>query len=187
VRRLLSEVLEQSGRASGDLRVLDLGAGSGKVGEELRDHGVGYLVGLDICEEARAAAERDSPGVYDDYLVADMTALEPSADRMLRDARLNCLTSVAALGFGDIPPKAFANAFNYIEPGGLAAFTLRDRFLEHGDRSGYRVLIDRMLDESIARPVGRTRYRHRLATSGKPLYYIAMVAEKIVDVPRDWT
>jgi SAM-dependent methyltransferase len=187
VRRLLSEVLEQRGRDASELRVLDLGAGSGMVGEELRDIGASHLVGLDICEVARVAAERDRPSVYDEYLVADMTAPEPSADRALRDARLNCLISVAALGFGDIPPKAFANAFNYIATGGLIVFTLRDRFLERGDKTGYRALINRILDASVARPIIRTRYRHRLSASGKPLYYVAVVAEKTADVPDAWS
>jgi predicted TPR repeat methyltransferase len=183
----MSEVLERRRRDASELRVLDLGAGSGKVGEELRDLGASYLLGLDICEEALEAAERDRPDVYDDYLVADMTAPEPSVDRTLRDADLNCLISVAALGFGDIPPRAFANAYNYVAPGGLIAFTLRDRFLEDGDKSGYRALIDRMLDESLARSLARTRYRHRLSASGKPLHYIAVVAEKVADVPSAWS
>lgn len=186
VSSLLGEVLERTGRRPEELHVLDLGAGSGMVAEELEDLGVRHLVGLDISEAAQRAAERDRPGLYDSYLVADLCDPEPRVDRALRAADLNCLTSVAALGFGDIPPSAFANAVNYIAPGGLIAFTLRDRFLEDADPSGYRRLIDRMLNESVARPLARRRYRHRLNTGGEPLYYIAVVAEKTADIPAAW-
>jgi hypothetical protein len=106
--------------------------------------------------------------------------------RALLAAEANCLTSVAALGFGDIPPSGFANTFNYIARGGLIAFNLRDRFLKESDRSGYRALIDRMISDSVVRPLAKRRYRHRFSTAGEPLYYVAVVAEKLGDVPARW-
>ena len=181
---LLEDALGQRGGDASDLRVLDLGAGSGMVAEELRRAGSDHIVGLDITEAAQMAADRDRPGVYDNYLVADMCAPDPDVDRALSEADLNCLTSVAALGFGDIPPSAFANSVNYIAVGGLVAFTLRDRFLEDG--GPYSKLIERLLNESVLRPLARRRYRHRFSTGGTPLYYIAMVAEKTTQVPSDW-
>jgi SAM-dependent methyltransferase len=186
VRALLEEVVSERGGDPTDLRVLDLGAGSGLVAEQLDDLGAGYLFGVDIIEEARQAAERDRPGLYDAYCVDDLCTPSAETDRALREAKLTCLTSVAALGFGDIPPLAFANAYNYIAPGGLVAFNVRDRFLEDGDTTGYRGLLDRMLAESIARPMARRHYRHRFSVSGEPLHYIAMVAEKVDDIPDDW-
>lgn len=183
---LLAEACEQTGRPPSELRVLDLGAGSGIVAEQLESLGVRHLVGLDILEEARQAAARDRPGLYDAYLVSDLGDPEPAADRALARANLNCLVSVAALGFGDIPPAAFATAFNYIAPGGLIAFTLRDRFLQDADKSGYRRLLERMLSQAVARTLVKRRYRHRLSMDGKPLHYVAVVAEKRGDVPAGW-
>jgi hypothetical protein len=156
------------------------------VAEELQKLGADHLLGLDILEEARQAAERDRPGLYDSYFVADLCDPDAETDRALSEAELNCLTSVAALGFGDIPPSAFANAFNYVVAGGLVAFTLRDRFLAETDQSGFRRLIARMLSESVAVPLGERRYVHRLSTSGEPLYYVVMVVEKTRDIPSDW-
>ena len=37
----------------------------------------------------------------------------------LEAQHFNCLTMIAALGFGDIPPEAFTVAYNFIEDGGL--------------------------------------------------------------------
>lgn len=144
------------------------------------------MVGLDIIDEARRAAERDRPGIYDAYVVADMCDPEPDVHRALLATEANCLTSVAALGFGDIPPSAFANTFNYVAVGGLIAFTLRDRFLGESDKSGYRALIDGMISDSIVRPLAKRRYRHRFSTAGEPLYYVAVVAEKHGDLPAHW-
>ncbi len=71
---LLSSVSQSDQRLS-ELRVLDLGAGNGIVGEELKKHGVSRLVGVDIIPEAQVATERDRPGVYDAFYVMDFCEL----------------------------------------------------------------------------------------------------------------
>ncbi|HEX2300471.1 MAG TPA: methyltransferase domain-containing protein, partial [Pseudonocardiaceae bacterium] len=65
--------LQRSAIAPGDLRVLDLGAGNGIMGEKLAELGVGSVVGVDILPEAQRAAQRDRPGVYAEYHVLDMS------------------------------------------------------------------------------------------------------------------
>ena len=142
---------------------------------------------MDILEAAAAAAARDRPDVYDDYLVADLTDPDPGDDATLGAAGFNCLASVAALGFGDIPPAAFARAFNYVEDGGLVAFNIKDRFTRAaGDRSGFARLLGRMQAEHVLETLAEHRYRHRLSTSGEPLRYTAYVARKVRDVPEGW-
>lgn len=59
---VLRYATSQSHQRLNELRVLDLGAGNGMVGEELRKQGVSRLIGVDIISEARAATERDRPG-----------------------------------------------------------------------------------------------------------------------------
>lgn len=179
VRGLLSDVLDEKGMAPSDLVVLDVGAGNGMVGEELADLGAGSIVGVDIIEEAAAATERDRPGVYDDYRILDLTDPEPDDHAALADAGFNCLTSVAALGFGDIPPAAFAQAFDYVDDGGLLAFTIKERFvIPREDESGFSRLMRRMHEEDMLETIVEHRYRHRVSVSGEPLHYLAYVAEK---------
>jgi hypothetical protein len=43
-----------------------------------------------------------------------------------------------------------------------------------------------MFDEELIRPLAEERYRHRLSVQGKPLYYVAFVAEKVGDVSPAW-
>ncbi len=186
IRGLLARALTELGTEPGELRVLDVGAGNGIVGEELRDLGVGAVYGIDILKEAAAAAHRDRPGVYERYLVADLTDLARDERDTLAGANLNTMTTVAALGFDDIPPHAFAAAYNLISTPGLVAFTIKEEFVAKRDLSGFSGLIRRMFDEGVIRPLAEKRYRHRLSVQGQPLYYVAFVAEKVRDVSPAW-
>jgi SAM-dependent methyltransferase len=184
IRSLLAQVLSERGTEPGELRVLDVGAGNGMVGEELRELGAGAVYSIDIIEEAAAAAHRDCPGVYERYLVADLTDLTHDEHDTLAEADLNTMTTVAALGFDDLPPRAFAVAYNLISTPGLLAFSLKEDFVAKRDSSGFSSLIGRIFDEGVVRPLAEKRYRHRLSVRGEPLYYVAFVAEKVSDVPQ---
>src|SRR5215213_5087500 len=72
--RLFADRLEcDSPRVVADL----LGDVLGECGERLDELSVGEIVGVDLLPEARDAAHRDRPGVYDDYYALDMTQLTP--------------------------------------------------------------------------------------------------------------
>jgi predicted TPR repeat methyltransferase len=168
------------------LRAIDLGAGNGLVGQELRAIGAVEVVGVDIIEEARAAAERDLPGAYDDYLVADMTDPDEKVRKRLRALRPNALTCVAALGFGDIPPAAYRHAANFVAPGGLLAFNIKAEFLDVRYTHGFSEMMRRMVNERVVRLEATRRYRHRRSAAGEPIYYTAMVATKLRDIPESF-
>ena len=185
---LLGDELDRANADPTGLRVLDVGAGNGMVGDELAKLGVDSIVGVDIIPEAAEAARRDRPGVYDDYFVVDLTDMPADTRERLEERRFNCLTSVAALGFGDMPPRAFAEAYNLVADGGWVAFNIKEDFLgnEDGNGTGFASLIRRMLREEPLDLLGKRRYRHRLSMALEPLHYVAIVARKQRDVPRDW-
>lgn len=183
VREMLGERLREEGRDAAELRVLDVGAGNGIVGEELSELGVSSIIGVDIIDEAAAAAERDRPGIYADYLVADLTAVDDGHHRLLEAGRFNCLTSVAALGFDDIPPAAFAGGFRYLTTGGLAAISLKADFATGEDPSGFSRMIADAIGDGTLEVINQRLYRHRLAASGEPIDYRAIVARKRAELP----
>jgi SAM-dependent methyltransferase len=183
VRGLLEEELEAEDADPADLRVLDLGAGNGMAGEQLADMGVRSIVGIDLLPEAAAAAERDRPGLYDAYHVCDLTELSGELRDELRARRFNALVTVAALGFGDIPPLAFAEAFNLVADGGFVAFNIKEHFLDDGDPTGFSRLIGRVLETGIVEQRAEKVYCHRLATNGDELNYVAIVGIKRSDIP----
>ena len=187
VIELLEEQLEQAGDDPAALRALDVGAGNGLVGERLQRLGVGSIAGVDIIPEAARAAERDRPGVYDDYVVCDLTRLGDDDRARVGAGPPNLMSTVAALGFDDIPPRAFAVAYNLAAEGSWVAFNLKADFLERVDESGFRGLIRRMVREGVFEPVADRRYVHRLSIAGEPLEYVAIVGRKRADVPDAWT
>jgi Methyltransferase domain len=175
---LLAEQL----RAGELLRAFDVGAGNGMAAEQLDSIGTDLIVGADIIPEAAMAAERDRPGLYEAYHVVDLTDIPPDLKREFQAYNFNCLVTVAALGFGDMPPEAFAAAYNLVEDGGWVAFNIKSRFLNGSDESGFSKLIKRMLDDGTLEQCAEREYRHRLSISGEPLNYVAMVARKRANV-----
>jgi SAM-dependent methyltransferase len=175
---LFADALADARTEAADVRVLDLGAGNGIMAEELAAVGVAHNVGVDILPEAQDAAERDRPGLYADYLVTDLTALDEEGSRRLEGHGLNALTVVAALGFGDIPPDAFRTAYDHVAEGGWVVLTIKDAFLAADDTSGFARMIADGMASGALEVVRRERFRHRLATDASPLVYEGIVARK---------
>ena len=185
IAKLLASVVHENGGHAGDFRILDMGAGNGMMGDELTVLNVESIVGIDILPNAKEAAHRDRPHIYDDYIVADLTDLPDIDEERLRRIDANCLTSVAALGFGDIPPLAFAKALDLISTNGWVAFNLREDFLNETVADGFSHLIRTLNRDGYIRTMCYRRYQHRVSIDGKPLFYVAVVARKLKDLDSD--
>lgn len=180
---ILSKVLRDNHIEITELRVLDLGAGNGMFGEQLQTTGVARIIGADISEEARIACERDRPGIYDSYYVSDFCNLDNATQNKLAEWQIDCLSCVAALGFGDIPAKAFANAFNLVAPSGWIAFNIKESFLLESDTSDFSSLIKALLLSDALEVHHLERYRHRISIDGRPLFYYVLVGKKESNIP----
>lgn len=169
-----------------ELRVIDLGAGNGMMGEVLKRQGVARLVGVDIIPEARDAAYRDRSTVYDDYYIDDFANLSADVQEELREWRFSCLTCVAALGFGDIPPRAFFNAMKLVRTDGWLAFNIKESFLDHTEHTGFSRLVRELIFSKYLDIYHLERYRHRLSMEGTQLFYYALVGRMTVSIPDDF-
>ena len=116
-----------SKKLPGPLDILDVAAGNGIVGAEVRKQladrpGIRSLIGTDLLESARSAALRDRPNVYDDYVAADLTRPRDTQLPSSSDVVVIC----AALGFGDgdLPLEAVDGAMSLLRKGGLLAITV---------------------------------------------------------------
>lgn len=183
VVNLLEDVASDFGEDTDEFKVLDVGAGNGMVGDELDNIGVDSVMGIDVLPEAKKATFRDRPEIYDDYLVTNLANMPQKHEIKLVEEDFNCLTTVAALGFGDIPPIAFLRALDFIETPGWLAFNIKENFLYEDDTSGFCRLIRQMNREKLMQIQCYRRYQHRISITGKPLYYVAMIAKKLKDVP----
>lgn len=179
LRKVLADQLRRLDLTPEEMRVLDLGAGNGYVAEELGGLGIDSFVGLDIEPMAKEAAERDRPGLYDDYIAADITDLPPAEEAKLERRTFNCLTCVAALGFGDIPPAAFVEAFNRVDDAGLIAITIKKDFYENDrDPSGFAALLRGLVDSGAVEKLEERAFKHRVNIAGEPITYVALVYRK---------
>lgn len=185
VASILRSAVERTGAEPSTLRVLDLGAGNGIMGDELRRMGVSRLVGADIIPEARDAYLRDRPGTYDDYLVCDLVDPDEETVESLESWGLDCLTTVAALGFGDIPAQAFVNVVNLIADGGWVAFNIKDTFLDQSETTEFSKTVRELVFTDYLEIHHLERYRHRLSINGEAINYYAIAGQKTADVPED--
>ena len=178
VAEILHATLDKDDDHHSELRVLDLGCGNGMSGEAVAEHGVARLVGVDIVPEARDAAFRDRPGLYDNYYVLDLGDLGGDERADLEAWSFDCLLTVAALGFGDIPARVLAQGFELVSDRAWIAFNIKESFLDPSDDSGFSRMVRELVFSDYMQLHHMERYRHRLAIDGKPLYYYAVVARK---------
>jgi trans-aconitate methyltransferase len=179
--RVLAESLVAEVRAAGEeeaaLKILDLGAGNGVVGEELRRQGVREpLVGLDTSRIAPQAAERDRPGLYERYLTEPLDAVDVAG--LVAEHGLTCLAGAGALGIGHVTRAQIASAWAAFGPGAWLAVTFPEDILgPAGGELGefVQALRDGEQDTQVLR---LERFRHRLRMSGEPLHYYVLVARR---------
>ena len=183
VTSLLGDAVAKSSASLSELDILEIGAGNGIVGELLKKHGIRTIVGIDIVPEAAEATRRDRPSVYDDYYIADLESLSSDTRKNLEAKGFNCLVIVGALGFGDIPPKAFTNAYSFIVQDGWIAFNIKEDFLEESDATGFSRLIREMVERGILEVRVKHQYRHRFSVNRRPLHYIGIIAKKKAAIP----
>jgi len=183
VMSLFKSVINERRIDPNGIRALDFGAGNGMAGEALQMIGVRRIIGLDLIEDAKIATERDRPWVYDEYLVDDHTQPSSQTHEVASSVGVNALVTVAALGYGDIPVKAFYNAYNMIDENGWIAMNIKEDFLNSSSRKGFAGLVNRMYEEEILQCEMYKRYCHRLNINGERLYYIALIGRKLGPIP----
>jgi len=186
VTSILESAVKQSQDNFTELRILDLGAGNGMMGEALKKHGVSRLIGVDIIPEAYDATIRDRPDIYDAYYVEDFTKLEDEKKEEIIAWQCDCMVTVAALGFGDIPVTAFLEAFNMVKSAAWVAFNIKDTFFDKSDESGFSKMMRELIFSKYLDVYYIERYRHRLSIEGEPLYYFAIAGRKNSDVPDEF-
>lgn len=172
----LARALAQLQLREADVRLLDLGAGTGLVGALARAAGVGSVVGIDALGAAREACLRDRPGVYDAYLVGELA--RPA--RELRTALLalspNALVSAGAFGGTHAPATALVNAVDLLPAGAPVVFTIDVRWMLPDAPGGFARSLAELTGSGRLRLLERSRFDHRRSTSGAVIEYELVMA-----------
>lgn len=156
--------------------LLDVGAGTGIVGELGRDLGVPTVIGLDALGAARSACLRDRAGLYHDYLVGDLAAPTPDLLSRLRRHRPTALISAGAFGGTHAPPAALLGALALLPTGAPVVFTIDERWMQSDGPGGFRTPFAELLASGRLRLLELSRFQHRVSTAGDPIYYELVVA-----------
>lgn len=143
-RNVVARFVDAGGAADGP--VLDVGCGTGIVGEALRDAGQRPVDGIDISPEmlAVAATKLTDSGdpVYRNLVEADLTGTIAIPDRTY-----SAIVSVGAFTHGHLKPDAMAELLRVAAPNALCAVGINELFyVEQGfeawfDRQAARGLI----------------------------------------------
>jgi hypothetical protein len=174
----LAEALAELKVDPGGLVLLDLGAGTGLVGELASGIGVSTIVGFDALSAARAACLRDRPDVYRDYLVGDLAAGEERLLADIRSHRPTALISAGAMGGTHAPPSALVNALAALPADSPVVFTIDERWMQTDGPGGYRTAVKHLLDSGELRLMRRSRFQHRVSTTGEPIHYELVVGAR---------
>ena len=153
------------------MTVLDVGSGTGLVGELLRRDGVARVVGVDALPAAREACLRDRPGLYDDYVVGDFEQLGDGLGAALRPYAFGGLVSAGAFGGTHATPRALVNALGLLPSGAPVAFTLHEQWMDEADPDGFGAAVGRLVADGRLELLERTRFQHRVTTTGEPIFY----------------
>jgi len=135
-----------------DLRILDVGAGTGLVGNVLRDHGYSNIDALDISQKMLDEAKKLN--IYKNmFCVALGEKPIPGIENDQYDAAI----CVGTLTVGHVKPVALDEIVRIVKPGGIIGFTLREdvfneiydheNFEESRTKFGYREKITKMENE----------------------------------------
>jgi predicted TPR repeat methyltransferase len=174
----LTEALARLDLDPGAVVLLDVGAGTGIVGELARGLGISMIVGFDALSSARAACLRDRPGIYHEYLVGDLAA--PGSDLVARlcELRPTALVSAGAFGGTHAPPAALVGALAHLPPGAPVVFTIDERWMQTGGSGGFGGAVEELRAGGRLRLLDRRTFRHRRTTTGEPIDYELIVAAK---------
>lgn len=175
------------------LRILDVAAGNGRVGAELRNQlgeypGIESLIGTDLLDSARVATLRDrKPDPYSDFVVADVLDSDQPSIKQWRKEPFDVVTVCAALGpgEGDLPLEVLDAAITFLNKDGLLVFTVNE-----GQKQSccgrYTEFLDSLREEGKTHwgsmiKIDRLAYKHRLSVRGDWIEYTALVYEKVAE------
>ena len=83
--------------------------------------------------------------------------------------------SAGAFGGTHAPPAALINALALLPPGAPVALTIDERWMDVSDPDGFGFAVQRLTDQGDLEVVERTRFRHRITTTGEPVFYELLV------------
>ena len=104
-----------------DTPIIDLGAGTGLVGELLNENKKKEIIGIDISSEMLNEAKQKN--CYSSLIEADITKKIP-----LKNNSIGAVVSAGTFTHGHVGPEAFDEILRITRPGGLFVLSINSKF-----------------------------------------------------------
>ena len=125
-----------------DIEIMDIGCGTGRVGEELVKHGFASIDGVDASKVLLSAVEER--GVYRNshymYLGSGSFPREEMRDHY------DLATSSGVFMDKHIPKEGMTEILECLKPGGMWVFAMRSMYLDPNHEIGYGPAITSLID-----------------------------------------
>jgi len=150
--------------ANPDAVMLDVAAGTGLIGDGVREKGfVGTIDGLDGSKQMMVKAEEK--GHYRSLI---QHLLLPNTQMPVMDNSYDILTCVAALSTGHIQPIMLHDMLRSVKPGGHIIFTVRDNITAKEYVKSLKELVKQMEDDNQWRQVSLSRVQQYAVNCATP-------------------
>ena len=134
--KLLDKVLSKLNFEK-DCKILDVGAGTGLVGNELHKLGYSNLTGIDLSEEMLAEASKK--GIYKDLVEVDMY----NVDISIYSQKFDAVISIGTFTAGQLKPEIIPKVSRFVRSGGVVCISFRDITWENPE-SGFSKQVEEM-------------------------------------------
>lgn len=141
-QELTSECYQLVGKEKADVEILDMGCGTGLVGQYLYEDGFRQIVGLDASSGMLKEAESTKPGVHKELIELFLGKPETYPENLHN--RFDVVTGSGILADNHLDNSVFEEMLLSLKNGGLAIFATRTEYLE---KYGYGPYMKKLEDE----------------------------------------
>ena len=132
-----------------DTRILDVGAGTGSVGQMLKEHsGYTNIVAMDISLGMLEEAKKKD--VYNEFIYCDLN----NDDMEKYYKQFDHAISIGCFILGVLVPETLDKMARFVKPGGLVCISFREKNLEN-EKLGYKQKLEEMQAKGVWKEISR--------------------------------
>lgn len=125
---LTNECYELTGKSKEECEVLDMGCGTGLVGQYLSEDGFKQIVGLDASEGMLKECEQTKPGIHKELVKLFLGKPDTFPENLKN--RFDAVTGSGILADNHLDCSVFEEMLMCLKTGGIACFATRTEYLE---------------------------------------------------------